>query len=458
MKRLFIVAYFFPPTAASGSFRPLGFCRYLDQYGWRPTVITTNSESIYPSLPQDEKLVSLIPDHVKIERISHPVPSRSIINIRESVRGNMRRMFGERVRTSSGLTTLSSEHVKSGNPSRWWTSAKDDLWNWLFLFPDAQRFWLRAVIRHMPKLASRESPDAIWATGSPWTSLLVGKKLAEYFHVPFFADFRDPWQGNPYFQQLSPRQSSKARMLEHSICATASNVIATTAELTTRFKMEYEKLQGKFVTITNGFDGESLDPATQEFGGSVKSVSASEQAIEISHFGSIYGERNPFPFLRAIRELLEERKIRPQSIRVSFFGSWDIEGDEERLAEDLESKGILSRRLTIPHDECLAEMADANVLLVIQPNSPLQIPGKIYEYASLAKPILVIGDTGATATLVNENQLGLCCPNEISALKDILVNMLVHQNIIAPPPQAVIEKFHYRSLTGQLASVLNSVS
>ena len=70
-RTLLIVTYHFPPQAASGSFRLLGFARHLPRAGWDVAVVAP------PSIfwePDDPALGRQVPPETAV----HPVPFRSI--------------------------------------------------------------------------------------------------------------------------------------------------------------------------------------------------------------------------------------------------------------------------------------------------------------------------------------------------------------------------------------------
>ena len=102
-------------------------------------------------------------------------------------------------------------------------------------------------------------------------------------------------------------------------------------------------------------------------------------------------------------------------------------------------------------------MARADLLLIFQPGFPLQIPGKIYEYIASRRPLLIIGGEGATGNLVERYRLGACCLNQVAAIKSLLLKFINGQIDIVPPMDADVDRFHYRSLTGELANILDSV-
>ena len=65
MKKVLFIAYHFPPIAGGGTFRSLKFVKYLPEFGWMPTVLTTNSKT---SWAYDYELLKEIPSDVKILR------------------------------------------------------------------------------------------------------------------------------------------------------------------------------------------------------------------------------------------------------------------------------------------------------------------------------------------------------------------------------------------------------
>jgi len=62
-KKLLFVATYFPPVASGGNARQLRFLRYLPEFGWEPTVLTTRASGPVPD-----------PDGVRIVRTLTPSP------------------------------------------------------------------------------------------------------------------------------------------------------------------------------------------------------------------------------------------------------------------------------------------------------------------------------------------------------------------------------------------------
>lgn len=455
MKRVLMVAYYFPPLSTSGAMRPLGFCRHLPECGWAPRVVAVDPWTLSPRPVIDATLGRRVPAAVHVDRVGHPTPMAALVRWRDAVR----RMLSSpaRIRSSAGLQTCVSEtptDLAVRTPARLTTrrgaGLRACLLEHLFLIPDAQRYWYSRAIA---AAASGERPDVVYATGGPWTSLLAGRALARRFGVPFVADFRDPWVRNP-FRTYAPFVRARSRRLERAVCRAASHVVANTIELRDRFAADYPEMRGKFVAVSNGFDdedgpddGESMD---------ARRLTASPP-VDLWHFGTVYGKRSPEALLHAVASAIDGGRLDATSIRVHFVGGWELTDDApaSRLAHRLEPSGVVVREAAVPHRQCLALMRRAPVLLVIQPESPLQVPGKIFEYVATRRPMLVVGGEGATASLVARHSLGRSVPNDAAAIETLLVGLANGEALAAPPPDATAQ-FMYRTLTAQLAAVLDA--
>jgi hypothetical protein len=330
--------------------------------------------------------------------------------------------------------------------------------DWAFAFPDRQCQWYRPAVRRLSQLPPAKRPDVVFATGGPWTSLLVGKTLAQRFGVPLVADFRDPWTMNSDADHFDTWLTKRAKQLESKVVAAASRIIVNTDELRRAFCAAYPQVAEKFLTITNGFDDDGVVAGAVSGAPDDAPVTIrGPRRVELAHFGSMYGVRNPMPLLQACTELLQEGRIRPDNLCLRFVGAWHVVDDRcEALARSLEQLGVLRREGPMSREMCLAEMARSQYLLALQGEFPLQIPAKVYEYIAIARPIVVICGEGATAGLIQDEQLGVCWPNRSAIIKEALAALIKGRTSIDSVSSRNVQRFHYRTLTGRLADALNS--
>jgi len=93
------------------------------------------------------------------------------------------------------------------------------------------------------------------------------------------------------------------------------------------------------------------------------------------------------------------------------------DGELEKLLNNPILKGTVEILPRMPYQEAAEYQKKSDVLFLIQPDFPLQIPRKLYEYIAFQKPVLgITNSNGATAGLIRENILGIVvndCPEEI---------------------------------------------
>ena len=196
MPRVLLVAYYFPPVAASGSMRPLGFCRYLQAHGWIPHVLTTDSASSYPWHPIDHELMSRVPTGMDLDIVPYVDPLHRLIRLRNAVNTFVKNGVGSK--PAHGSTPVCTNRAVASVISSRWAIAKETLLESLFAFPDPQAAWEMPAILRGAALKGEKRPNVVLATGGPWTSLLVGRGIAQRLSVPLVIDYRDPWTSNPF--------------------------------------------------------------------------------------------------------------------------------------------------------------------------------------------------------------------------------------------------------------------
>lgn len=417
-----------------------------------PRVISTDTDSVHPPCLIDDTLCESLPDHILVHRVPYTNTMLSLIRLRDRIRQSL-----HAVAAATSYFRQEDSRTISQSPQRYsaFTHVKQSLLEWAFEFPDQQQAWFHPAVEAAMTAAKAAPPDLIFATGGPWTGLLVGRELAHRLQVPFVADFRDPWVCDSPGPYASSFLNKKSERLQAAVCLSADAVVANTEELRLEFVKRYPMLAHKFVTITNGFNCESQGLELQ-----TKHPMSSERnsVFEFCHFGNIYGGRNVTPLFQAVLELHNESRLTSTQVRLRFVGGWETENYvPQDLIKQLEKMGLLQRQPSIPHRHCLQEMAAAGALIILQPHSTTRIPAKLYEYISSGRPIVLIGDEGAASHLIQKNRLGVWCQNSVVAIKGLIASIVDGTTIVTVPAREDVRQFHYRQLTGQLADLFNAL-
>jgi len=88
---------------------------------------------------------------------------------------------------------------------------------------------------------------------------LIALTLSRRTGLPWVADFRDPWIGNPFRQAGSAILERWDALLERRVLRRATRVVCSTPTMTARLCERLPFIGGKCSTILNGFDPESFD-------------------------------------------------------------------------------------------------------------------------------------------------------------------------------------------------------
>lgn len=316
----------------------------------------------------------------------------------------------------------------------------------LLNFPDKWVGWTPAARRQGLALIGEWRPDGIFASGPPFTVLLIGYLLSRATGVPLVVEFRDRWSEDPYYPPPWWRARWNA-WLERRIARHAVGITTVSEPWAERFREQF----GKPVSvIPNGFDSE-------DFEGEIGQGWRDPSVLRIVYAGGIYpGYRDPSPLFEAIARS-EDLKRR---VEVHFYGS-----DPQIIAELAHRHGVeenvrLHDRVT--HAEALRQQLKADVLLLMQWDDPREqgnVPGKFAEYLGARRPILVLGyDQGVPASFVRERGAGAAStdPEVLARQLADWLEIKGRQAHLAPLSDTAIAGYSRVEQSAKLAAFLDS--
>ena len=300
-------------------------------------------------------------------------------------------------------------------------AAARHLWLNAVDIPDVAVGWIPYARRAARGLAEHWRPDVVFGSFWPGSSLLAAGRVARDLAVPWVADYRDLWTGNPYSPLSGPRQRIDA-ILERR----AMRDVAAITTVSDPLARELERLHGVPATVVmNGFDPEDLpgqlprDP---------------DGRLTLRHMGTIYeGRRDPSALFAALRDAPALRA----RVRVQFFGR--NLANLRRLVEEYEVHDCVEIREPVDRVESLRLQAAADVLLLLTWDDPQDagtLPGKLFEYLGIRRPILQVGaDRGLSADLIRAGGFGevATTPTQVRTALDGWQRQLDRSGSVEPP-------------------------
>jgi len=424
MKNLLMIVPFFPPIAGGGVYRPLGFVRNLESYGWRPTVIAPSSDSFWIKDPQ---LLDEVPSTCEIHR-TKTLSGQSILSM---------------------LRPRESKNQKRSSRGFGWLRRVGGF----FLVPDTYVGWYPFGVREGQRVLRSRAFDAIYSTSPPETTHLIGQRLHEHSGLPWVADFRDPFMNLDLLGVPTELHRRIYRHLEEKICRTASVVVAS--------KWHKELLEKRYsgmalpTVIRNGFDHASIE--------AVPDRGPDGSVFRITHAGMLTQERSAVTFLRALKMFLDRTPGAREMSRVLFIGARESENDAE--AAKLGLLDVVEFRDTASHAEAVEIEKGSDILLLIKHLNPAYngtVPGKLYEYIGVRRPILALGLEGEAEDLVRELRRGEVVDHgdieSIAKTLQIMFQKFKDGTLDSSYDLSEAPQFRRHQLTGQLSELLNHMT
>jgi glycosyltransferase involved in cell wall biosynthesis len=434
-KRLLFISYAFPPTGGGGVQRSVKFAKFLPACGWEPTILTAAN----PSVPvTDDDLQREVDSQLRILRARTLEP-------------------GYRLKSQLGATSTNQRHSLRG----WLRRVGMNL-----LQPDPQRLWNPAAYRMAKRELVGVRYDAVYVTGPPFSSFLLGCAIKQRFGLPLIVDFRDEWMlASEHLDNYSLGRFSRGRQtrMMKRVLQQADAVIATTqASLDEIIGYAHHcGARPAASCIYNGYDPDDLPSPDR-----VRAVQASGRhadRLTVVYTGTLWKLTDIEPLVKAVQRMSELAPSIANRLDLVLVGRRTAQQD--KVVQQLKATPVsVQCHDYLPHRQSLELAAAADVLLLLladQPGAGRVVPAKLFEYLALGKPILSISPRGETDQILRQHgRSNRFLPNQIEEIAHWLLARIPATQVrhrMDPPGNPALECFSRRSLTRQLATLLDQV-
>lgn len=383
MKKVLVFTYYWPPASGPGVQRVLKFCKYLSNFGWQPIVVTVKNGS-YPA--QDESLLQDVPQDIIIYKTKTNEPF-TYYNFLRGKKGKEVGVGMMDVKSKKTLLNHLSLYIRAN-----------------YFVPDARKGWKPYALKEAEKIINSNTIDAVFTSGPPHSTHLIGLELKEKYNLPWIADFRDPWT-EIYYNKDLPRTKKallKDKNLEVQVLKKADIITTVSSGL----KKELSS-KGKVVTIYNGFDEEDF----------VDSENITQENFKLTYTGNFKPNQNVNTLWIALHQLIEEEASFKQDLQIQLVGNVD-----ENVLKAIKNNKLSSNTKAVGfvnHKEAINYMKNASMLLFIIPqanNSKLILTGKLFEYLASGTQMLSIGPISGDAAKI----IASCNRKEMIEYQDVL--------------------------------------
>jgi glycosyltransferase involved in cell wall biosynthesis len=438
-----MVAYDFPPSTV-GIWRTIKFCRYMNEFGWHPSILTVRTVRC----PRhDWRPLEELPEGVEVRR-THSLDTNRLAWLASET---LRRLKGSRQKTGPAAAKGGSSGSATFAAGR---AVMDVLRAWI-LMPDDRVGWMPFALAEGRRWLKEQRFDAIYSTCYPHTAHVVGARLARESGLPYMADFRDIWIGSYVFYHPPTAWHDRLqRGMERRVVEQASRVVTATEPITQDFRQRYPEIPtDRFITITNGFDGEDFRDVAKD---------ADNEHFTITYAGTLFGAASPRALFQAARQLLNRAPQWRAALRFRFIGAM-IE-PYRRMIDEFNLGDITRVDGYLPHDEALAVMTAADALLLIIANAPgshIMLTQKVFEYVAARRPVLALVPPGAAQQFLDDIGEGTVVPpDDAGRIEAALEKMLTEwqqsgRKDLSDNP--ALQRYTRRSLTERLCGELDAI-
>jgi glycosyltransferase involved in cell wall biosynthesis len=416
MFKVLVIAYYFPPLGLSGVQRTLKFVKYLPQYNWQPTVLTTGKTAYYAH--DDSLLDELKGKDIKIVRVQG-----SEINSLFAKKGTVK-MPAEIIRKT--LSRISS----------------------FFFIPDNKNGWSQKAYPVAKELLTKEDYDLIFVTGPPFSTVNLAVKLKKEFNIPLVVDYRDLWFGYQFGFYATPLHKYLIKKMEYNALKIADKITVTNRRIKEKL-MDYYKFlsHNEVVIITHGFDPEDFEKAGK--------IERHDDKCIITYSGIFYEFITPKYFLKAFKEISVERPDIAGNIELHFVGI--LRKENKRFIKKLGLQNFVVEHGYVNHAEAVKKLVASDILWLMVGygrNVETHSAGKLFEYFGSEKPIIACLPEGALRSAVEEyGSSFIADPENIAQIKECIYKAYEFFRLkkLPKPNYEFVEKHRRDYLTDQLS-------
>lgn len=416
MFKVLAIAYYFPPMGLSGVQRTLKFIKYLKNYNWQPTVITTGDVGYFA---HDKSLQNELNQlNIDVIRIGGREPNARLARF--------------------GTINL---------PSEFFRKILNRISQSVFI-PDNKISWSKKAYRKVEEITAKEHYDAIFITCPPFSAFSYISRLRKKSDIPIFVDYRDLWYESYFSFYPTPLHKYLNKKEEYNALKAVDKILVTNRRIKEKLLKDFQFLSfDDVVILSHGYDPEDFEK--------IQAVPKPKNKMVIMYSGIFMAYNTPKYFLQAFKKISVERPDVAAEIELHFVGY--LGKENQKLVRKLNLQEFIKDFGYVNHNDSIAKIKSADVLWFMVSrlkNIDAILPGKVYEYIGARKTILACVPEGAAKLAVEEYGASIICePDKVDDIKNAILKVyeLYKKNELPVPDEAILEKYRRDYLTEMLS-------
>jgi hypothetical protein len=368
-----MLAPYFAPQSHAAMFRAHKLAKYLPEYGYKPIVVTTDTNYLYN---EDEGLLAELPPEVEIHRARYIEPT--LRGIRMALGGPDRRFVA--IKRDGNVSVDLGGAVTRGNPARRLPSPSSIFSKLVGDWPDRHWTWNGPAFRLSQRLIKQHDIRLLYTSANPVSFLHSATRLRQRNNLAWLFDSRDPLG----YGQKHSASNGLARIVEHRILKAAMETADHFSGLSSAYGQIFFDLYGleedRWTFIPTGLDEAYVPSEPRPSGGR-----------NLLHVGEVMPNQSPHCFEILERILSVEGPTAPFD-QLVFVGRREI--NEPIIRQMTANFPLLTERLSFLDHRPQAEVYK----MMRQARACLLVPGaarywwtnfaKLVDYMGLSVPVI----------------------------------------------------------------------
>lgn len=365
--RVLYLAFYFPPTRASGVYRALATANHLADAGWDVTVLTAPREFFTDYIKShDDSLERRVHPEIRVER-----PGMGYFRWERDIRryGTLRGNFPA---LANAAYHLGQRH----------------------LFPEHYATWIPRVLGQAARMQRQHPFDVVLATGNPFASFAAAWLLRRLLRVPYVVDYRDPWTLNPLTEELNFPPGSPAWRWEHRVLRDASEAAFVNEPIRRWYAQQYPFAARRMTVVPNGWEPHLMrtpEPAPRPPG----------RPLRFCYVGTMTDQLPLEQFFEGWRRARQHPELAGAELHLyGHLGFFPQSAEPLLNRMSLGDEHGAYYRGPVPKGDVSQVYQQADGLVFLAGGSTYVTSGKIFEYMATGKPVVSVHRPGIAAAEV----------------------------------------------------------
>jgi glycosyltransferase involved in cell wall biosynthesis len=365
--RVAFLAFYFPPTRASGVHRSLATANHLAGAGWDVTVLTPQREFFRDAIRSyDPSLDARVRADVRVDRVPFRSPAWET---------DIRRFSRFRGNFPVAHRAVSTRLDRT-------------------LFPDPYARWIAPVVRRLLSRHRVTPFDVVLATGNPFSSFAA----AWFFHrltgVPYVLDYRDSWTLDQFADEAVAEPCSAAYRWESRVLSAATRAFFVNTALLEWHAQRYPSAAPRMRVVQNGYEPDD-----------VRVVERGRRPGNGLRFGYV-GTLTPQTPVEALADgwlLARSEDPALENATVELYGYLGffpaaVEATRARLPDP--STSAVHYRGPVRKADLARVYQSLDALLLVHGGGRYVTSGKVFEYMATGRPVVSVHHADSAAAEV----------------------------------------------------------